>query len=252
MQQLFTSAGRKPAAGDYALAVGVHSALTARIAETAGFDAVWVSGLEVSTEKGLPDFNLITIPEMAACVHEVRRSCALPIMVDADNGYGSGDTWVRAAQEYAAAGAGAMCVEDYQFPKRNSFFRGVDRELEDLSVFARRIERMKRSVPEIKLIARTEALVAGLGPAEAKRRARAYVAAGADALFIQTIASTVPEFISVLGSLRGLVPIVVTPTKMAESEASELHEFGADVIIYSNVVIRTMIIALRQSLTVLR
>jgi phosphoenolpyruvate phosphomutase len=237
---------------DYFLAVGVHSAITARLAELAGFDAVWVSSLEVSTEKGLPDFNLITIPEMAMCVREVRRTTALPILVDGDNGYGSGDTWVRAAQEYAAAGAAAMCVEDYRFPKRGSFYNDVDRGLEDLPVFARRIERVKKAVPELALIARTEALVAGLGAAEAKRRARAYVAAGADALFIQTIGSTISEFISVLDSLKGLSPIVVTPTKMAETGAAELHQMGADVIIYSNVVIRTMITALRASLTELR
>jgi 2-methylisocitrate lyase-like PEP mutase family enzyme len=238
--------------GDYAIGVGVHSAITARIAERTGFDVLWLSGLEVSAERALPDLNVITLTEMAAELREVARASSLPVFVDGDNGYGSDELMLRAACMFAEAGATAMCVEDNEFPKRNSFYRGVGRSLEDVRVFARRIELVRGRVPQLKLIARTEALVAGLGPDEAVIRARAYVDAGADAVFIQTITSTVGEFELVLERLRGTIPIMVTPTKMPGVLAADLHQMGADVIIYSNVVMRTVIASLERCLSDLR
>jgi 2-methylisocitrate lyase-like PEP mutase family enzyme len=97
---------------------------------------------------------------------------------------------------------------------RNSFYKGVGRRMEDVRVFARRLERVRLRVPDLKLIARTEALVAGLGSDEAVIRARAYADAGVDAIFVQTITSTVREFEMVLDRLKGTIPIVVAPTKM--------------------------------------
>jgi 2-methylisocitrate lyase-like PEP mutase family enzyme len=238
--------------GDYAIGVGVHSAITARIAERAGFDVLWLSGLEVSAERALPDLNLITPTEMAAELREVARASSLPVLVDGDNGYGSDDSMLRAADMFAAAGATAICVEDSEFPKRNSFYKGVGRRLEDVRVFARRLERVRVRVPDLKLIARTEALVAGLGSDEALIRARAYADAGVDAIFVQTITSTVHEFEIVLERLKGTIPIVVAPTKMPAVLAADLHRMGADVIIYSNVVMRTMIASLERCLADLR
>jgi phosphoenolpyruvate phosphomutase len=98
--------------GAYAIGVGVHSAITARIAERAGFEVLWLSGLEVSAERALPDLNVITPTEMAAELREVVRASSLPVFVDADNGYGSDDSMLRAADMFAPAGATAMCVED--------------------------------------------------------------------------------------------------------------------------------------------
>ncbi len=238
--------------GDYAIGVGVHSAITARIAERAGFDVLWLSGLEVSAERALPDLNVITLTEMAAELREVARASSLPVLVDGDNGYGSDDSMLRAADMFAAAGATAMCVEDNEFPKRNSFYKGVGRPLEDVRVFAHRLERVRVRVPDLKLIARTEALVAGLGSAEAIIRARAYADAGVDAIFVQTITSTVREFEMVLERLKGTIPIVVAPTKMPGILAADLHRMGADVIIYSNVVMRTMIASVEKCLADLR
>ncbi|MDQ6878354.1 MAG: isocitrate lyase/phosphoenolpyruvate mutase family protein [Candidatus Dormibacteraeota bacterium] len=238
--------------GDYAVGVGVHSAITARIAERTGFEVLWLSGLEVSAERALPDLNVITLTEMAAELREVVRASRLPVFVDGDNGYGSDELMLRAAGMFAEAGATAMCVEDNEFPKRNSFYTGVERSLEDIRVFARRLELVRVRVPQLKLIARTEALVVGLGADEAVSRARAYADSGADAVFIQTLTSTVAEFESVLERLRGTIPIMVTPTKMPGVLAADLHRMGADVIIYSNVVMRTVIASLERCLADLR
>src|SRR2546430_1988458 len=118
-------------AGCPVLGVGVHNAITASLVERAGFDVLWLSSLEVSTAKLLPDANVITFSEVAHTIREIRRATTLPIIVDADNGYGSDETAMRAAQEFRDAGATAICLEDNAFPKRGSFYTGVGRQLED-------------------------------------------------------------------------------------------------------------------------
>lgn len=240
--------------GAYVLGVGVHNAATARLAERSGFDVLWVSSLETSTAKMLPDANVITFTEMADVVRDIRRATSIPVLVDADNGYGSDETAVRAAQEFYSAGATAMCIEDNAFPKRCSFYEGVNRLLEDPDTFCRRIEAVRTAVARdrLEIIARTEGLVAGLGVQETVERVRAYVNAGADAIFVQTNKLTIREFELVLNETRGLAPIVVTPTALPEVSASQLHALGADVVIYSNVVIRTITKALSDTLANLR
>src|SRR5437660_3286386 len=91
--------------------VGVHNAVTAELVERAGFDALWLSSLEVSTSKLLPDANVITFSEVAQILREIKSKVTLPIIVDADNGYGSDETAMRAAQEFRDAGATAICLE---------------------------------------------------------------------------------------------------------------------------------------------
>lgn len=239
--------------GHYALGVGIHNAITAGLAERAGFDALWLSSLEVSTAKLLPDANLITFTEVTSILREIRRATTLPIIVDADNGYGSNETAIRAAQEFMFAGATAICFEDNAFPKRGSFYEGVSRRLEDTDTFCRRIERVRQAVDgHAEVIARTEGLIAGLSVNETIKRVRAYVKAGAHAVFIQTNSVREADFRTVLSEVRMLAPIVITPTTLPETPASEFHAQGADVIIYSNVVMRTIARAISRTLTELR
>ena len=122
-----------------AIGVGVHDGLTARLAEIAGFDLVWVGSLEVSARFGFPDRNLITSPEMASVISEVRAATDLPIFVDADNGYGSDLTAMRAAALFEAAGAQTMVIEDNAFPKENSLVVGHSRQLVDVDSFVTRL-----------------------------------------------------------------------------------------------------------------
>lgn len=227
----------RPATG-----IGVHDAITASLVERAGFDVLWLSSLEVSTAKLLPDANVITFSEVAHLLREIRRATKLPIIVDADNGYGSDETAMRAAQEFRDAGATAICIEDNAFPKRGSFYTGVERQLEDRDIFCRRIKKVRHVVGNrLDIIARTEGLIAGIGAGETIKRAYAYREAGADALFVQTNATTAEAFKSVLGEVKALAPVVVTPTTLPEYSTTRLHTMGADIIIFSNVVMRTII-----------
>ncbi len=122
--------------------VGAHDALTALLVERAGFDLVWLGSLEVSSRLGIPDRNLLTPTEMAMVVREVRAAITLPIYVDADNGYGSDLTAVRAIELFASAGAHTVCIEDNAFPKRNSLSTAGSHELLGAEVFAARLERL--------------------------------------------------------------------------------------------------------------
>ncbi len=237
----------------YVLGAGVHNAVTASLVERAGFDILWLSSLELSTEKLLPDANVVTFSEVADVLREIKRATTIPIFVDADNGYGSDETAIRAAQEFRFAGATAICLEDNAFPKRGSFYKGIDRHLEDMETFCQRIQRVRRAVgSHLEIIARTEGLVAGLGTRETIERARAYINAGADAIFVQTNQSTVEDFASVLSEIKGLAPIVTTPTALPQLTAAQLHTMGVDVIIFSNVVMRTIVRTVSEILADLR
>lgn len=239
--------------GQYVLGVGVHNPVTAGLVERAGFDALWLSSLEMSTSKLLPDANVITFSEVAQILREINSTTTLPIIVDADNGYGSDETAIRAAQAFRDAGATAICLEDNAFPKRGSFYTDVERQLEDIDTFCRRIQKVRRAVGNrLDIIARTEGLIAGVGMRETIERAYAYVEAGADALFVQTNTSTAEDFIRVLSEVKALAPIVTTPTALPDLSATQLHALGTDVIIFSNVVMRTIIKAVSEILSELK
>lgn len=233
--------------------IGVHDAITASLVERAGFDVLWLSSLEVSTAKLLPDANVITFSEVAQLLREIRRATKLPIIVDADNGYGSDETAMRAAREFRDAGATAICIEDNAFPKRGSFYTGVERQLEDMATFCRRIKKVRRVVGnQVDIIARTEGLIAGIGARETIKRAFAYREAGADALFVQTNATSAEAFKSVLEEIKALAPVVVTPTTLPKYSTTRLHAMGADVVIFSNVVMRTIIRSVSEALSTLK
>ena len=236
--------------GRYALGAGVHNAITASLVEHTGFDILWLSSLELSTAKLLPDANLITFSEVANVLSEIKQATNIPIFVDADNGYGSDETAMRAAREFCSAGATAMCLEDNAFPKRNSFYAGINRHLEDSDTFCQRIKKVRRTVgSNMEIIARTEGLVAGLGIKETIERALAYRDAGADAIFVQTSNASLEDLAAVLSEIRSFTPLVTTPTTLSEVSATQLHALGVDVIIFSNVVIRTILQAVSQTLT---
>src|SRR5262249_4209680 len=109
------------AAGIPLRAVGAVNALAARVAAEAGFDALWVSGLEVSASLGLPDENVLGSRDLADVVLALGRAAGLPVIVDIDNAGGSAATARRFGDDLARAGAAALCVEDSAYPKVNSF-----------------------------------------------------------------------------------------------------------------------------------
>ena len=152
------------------VAIGAHDALSARLIERAGFDAVWASGFAISAAQfALPDANVLTMTENLEVIRHICQATHLPVIADIDNGYGNAVNVMRTITEYEAAGVAAISIEDNIFPKRCSFYSGVQRELVSVAEHCGKIQAAKRAQrsADFMVIARTETLIAGWGMEEA-------------------------------------------------------------------------------------
>lgn len=228
--------------------VGVHDALGARLAEQAGFDAVWASGLEISASQGMPDADILGMTELLGPTVAMVRAVRAPVVTDCGAGYGSVHNVIYTVQRHEAAGVAALCFEDKIFPKRNSFVAGSQR-LAPVSEFVGKIRaaRSARRDPDTVIIARTEAMIAGHGLSEALRRAEAYADAGADALLVHDNAPTADRVLSFAAKWDRQTPIVAVPTTYYSTSVAELCDAGVKVIIYANHGIRASIAAVSQA-----
>lgn len=236
------------------LAAGAHDALSAKLAEEAGFDAIWASGFGISAVQAVPDANILTLTETLEAVRRICDAVSVPVVADCDNGYGNAINVMRTASEFERAGAAGICIEDNEFPKRCSFYAGVRRDLVPAEEHARKIEAAcsARHGRDFAVIARTEALIAGLGLEEALRRARAYAEAGADAVLVH---SKEPDFgeLRRFGELWTLdVPLVAVPTTYPGVGLDELLAAGFRMAIFANQPLRAAIVAMRDALRTLR
>ncbi|MEU6332500.1 alpha-hydroxy-acid oxidizing protein [Streptomyces sp. NPDC047049] len=227
---------------DLRMGVGVHSPITALLAEEAGADVLWLGSLEMSTSRGVPDREVLDPHEIAGIVRSVRAVTSLPIYVDADTGRGSDELAVLATKLYEEAGADAICVEDNLFPKRNSLDdRFGGRELLDPEAFAGRISAMAAARRSLKVIARTEALVAGHGTDAAVERLHRYAAAGADALFAQANRASADQLLPVVEKIAPLRPMVLAPTVLPDTDAEAFSAYGPVTVLFANVIMRSLV-----------
>jgi phosphoenolpyruvate phosphomutase len=236
-------------------AVGAHDALSARLIERAGFDAIWASGFAISASlKCIPDASFITSSEQLEVERNIAEAVTIPIIADCDTGYGNALNVMRTVNDRERAGVAAICIEDNVYPKRCSFYAGVRRELIPIEEHCGKIKAAKaaQTVPDFVVIARTEALIAGWGQEEALTRAEAYAAAGADAVLIHSKSSTFDELKTVAKSWSGRVPLVVVPTIFDQVTSEELEDAGFKIVIYANQMVRASIRAMRDALTVMR
>ena len=151
---------RKPA-----LAMAAHNPLAAKLAAAAGFDAIWGSGFELSASYAVPDANILSMSthlEMMRAIGEVQDA---PVIADIDTGFGNAVNVAYAVPRYVAAGVAAVVMEDKTFPKDSSLRADGRQELVPVSEFQGKIEAAKASASGALVVARTEALIAGLGQA---------------------------------------------------------------------------------------
>ena len=242
-----------------ALVLGAHDALSAKLAEEAGFDAIWASGFGISAVNALPDANILTMSETLDAVRRMSDAVRIPVIADCDNGFGNAINVMRTVAEYERAGVAGICIEDNIFPKRCSFYAGVRRELVPTDEHARKIQEAKasQSDPDFVVIARTEAFIAGWGTQEALKRARAYAAAGADAVLVHSKSSTFDElkdFTAAWDGSRpdGICPLVAVPTTYAGMTAADLAAAGFKLVIFANQALRAAVKAMRQALSTLK
>lgn len=237
------------------VAVGAHDALSARLIERAGFDAVWASGFAISAAQfALPDANVLTMTENLDIIRQMCRATNVPVIADIDNGYGNAINVMRTITEYEAAGVAAISIEDNIFPKRCSFYSGVQRELVSVEEHCGKIRAAKRAQrsADFMVIARTETLIAGWGMEEALQRATAYADAGADAILIHSKAPTAAEVTEFARRWSRGTPLVVVPTTYASTPLQALEADGFKMVIFANHPVRAAITAMKESLAMLR
>ncbi|MGH3261860.1 MAG: isocitrate lyase/PEP mutase family protein, partial [Trebonia sp.] len=188
------------------LAPGCYDALGARLVEEAGFPAVYMTGFgSAASRLGRPDVGLMSLPEMVDNAHRIVQAVDIPVIADADTGYGSPVNVIRTVQEYEAAGVSAIHIEDQVMPKKCGHMDG--KEVIPAGEMAAKVAAAvaARSSPDFLIVARTDArAVEGL--AAALERARHYRDAGADALFIEAPQST--DEIEAIARLFADVPLL--------------------------------------------
>jgi hypothetical protein len=189
-----TSAASKAAQLRALLATGpvvapfVFDGLQGRLAERAGFSVLYLTGFGTAASHGLPDLGLVGMSEMAATVAVVAAATGVPVVADADTGYGGVLNVMRTVRAYERAGAAGLHIEDQVWPKRCGFFAGKEVIGADVMVAKVRAACDARTSADTVIIARTDAL-APHGWDDVEQRARAYRAAGADLIFFLSTGS---------------------------------------------------------------
>jgi phosphoenolpyruvate phosphomutase len=224
------------AVGNVVRAAGAHDVLGARLAVRAGVEAIWASGFELSTAHGVPDASILTMSDLLDAAQSIAHGIApVPVIADCDTGFGSSANVIRMVQLFEAAGIAAVCLEDKQYPKLNSFVAGRQ-ELASVTEFVGKLLAAKNAQrdPDFVIIARTEALIAGGSVDEAIRRGQAYVRAGADALLIHDKSPTGSGVREVLARWRPPVPVIVVPTTYPAFGVAECQAHGISTVIWAN------------------
>src|SRR5512138_1432330 len=169
----------KVAVGRLVTLMAAHNPLSARLAEQAGFDGIWASGFELSAAYGVPDASLLSFTQHLDMTRAIIEQVNLPMVADLDTGYGNAINVGHVVGAYARAGSAAVVIEDKTFPKDTSLLAGARQELIRIEEFQGKIEAARAASEghDLLVIARTEALIADLGMAEALRRGAAYAEA---------------------------------------------------------------------------
>ncbi len=224
------------------VAPGVYDGMTALLAQRAGFEALYLSGAAVAyTRLGRPDIGLTSVTEMAEVMALIRDRVDLPVIVDADTGFGNALNAQRTLRLYERAGANALQIEDQTFPKRCGHLS--DKSLIPATEMTGKIAAMAdaRASAETLIIARTDA-IAVEGFAAAIDRAEAYVAAGADILFVEAPRSG-EELKSVADHFAGRVPLLANMVEGGATPirgAADLEALGFAIAIFPGGIVRAL------------
>ena len=234
--------------------IEAHNGLSARIGEEAGFAGLWASGLCLSAQYGVRDNNEASWTQVLEMLEFMADATAVPILLDGDTGYGNWNNVRRLVKKLEQRGVAALCIEDKLFPKANSFLAGEQQPLAPLEEFAGKIKAAKDAArdQDFALVARTEALIAGWGMAEALRRCEAYVEAGADAILIHSSHSAPDEVLAFRKAFGGRAPVVIVPTKYWRTPTQVFREAGFSLAIWANQMLRSALVAMQRTAQALK
>jgi phosphoenolpyruvate phosphomutase len=209
------------------VAAGAHDALSAKLVEQAGFDAIWASGFGLSAVRAVPDASILTMSETLEATRAMVEATSIPVIADCDTGFGNAINVMRTVADFEAAGVAAISIK---IAAAKAAQRGDD----------------------FVVIARTEALIAGWGKEEALSRARAYADAGADAILIHSKHPDLSELAEVAAAWDRQVPLVSVPTTYIGASLQELEQAGFKLVIYANQALRAALDAMKDALATLR
>lgn len=215
------------------------------------FDGIWSSSLTDSTSKGKPDIEAVDLTTRLQDVTNILECTTKPIIFDGDTG-GKIEHFVFTVRTLERLGISAVIIEDKVGLKKNSLFgTAAKQELDTIEHFCDKIRAGKGAqvTPDFMIIARIESLIAGHSMEEAHERADAYVKAGADGIMIHSknkSGEDIHEFITRFRQAHHRIPIVVVPTTYDHVTDTELSEWGANVVIYANHMLRSAYPAMKN------
>ena len=219
---------------------GAFDAMSAKLVENSGFDAIWAGSFGISATHALPDASILTMTEFLNVASNMEDACDIPIIADCDTGFGGPSNVSHMVKKYEKTGVAAVCIEDKTFPKQNSFLENSKQELLPEKEFVAKIIAAKEAKENsnFMIIGRTEALISGLGMKEAVKRANAYEKAGADAILIHSKQDSPEEIFEFSESWGGTLPLVVVPTSFPTVKLDELISHKIKMVIYANQTLR--------------
>jgi methylisocitrate lyase len=230
---------------------GVFNALVARIAEKAGYQAIYMSGGALSAAAGVPDIGLLTLPEFVDAARSIVEATALPLLCDADTGFGEAVNVERTVRLFETAGVAGIHLEDQQLPKRCGHLSGKSLVGADTMAAKIRAAAAARRDRDFVIIARTDARgVTSFDDAVA--RAKLYLDAGADMIFPEALA-TAEEFANFAKAVRA--PLLANMTEFGKGpnlDFAVLAEMGYRIVLYPLTAFRAALRAVQQTLEQLK
>jgi methylisocitrate lyase len=240
---------------------GAFNALAARAIAQAGCEGMYISGAATSVSAGVPDVGLLTLEHFCRVIREAYDASGLPLIADADTGFGESEMVRRTVVEYARAGAAGLHIEDQVFPKRCGHLDGkklipFDHACEKVTAAAKAARELQGSFAGFVICARTDARGVD-GFDAAVDRAAAYVKAGADMIFPEGLASE-DEFAKFAAAMRGKAPACRLLANMTEFgktpmiTAERFAKIGYQCVIYPVTLLRIAMGAVSKALATLK
>ena len=209
---------------------GSHNGMAALQAKAAGFEALYLSGAAISASMGLPDLGVITVDEVCFYIRQVSRASGLPVLVDGDTGYGEVLNVMHMVRAFEENGAAAVHIEDQLLPKKCGHLN--DKKLADSRDMAAKIAAAVRARRHLYIVARTDA-VASEGMDGAVARAKAYLQAGADAIFPEALTSA--DMFREFARRVPNVPLLANMTEFGRTPfftSAEFEQMGYKMVIW--------------------
>ena len=229
---------------------GAYDAMSAKLVEANGFDAIWAGSFAISAIHNVPDASILTMTEFFDAASNMAQSCEIPVIADCDTGYGDANNVRHLVKKYENAGIAGVCIEDKTFPKQNSLLKDGNNQLLSEKDFVAKILAANdvKQNKAFSIIARVEALISGIGMEEALKRAYAYEKAGADLILIHSKKISPEEIFEFSESWKGSSPLVVIPTTYYSVKIDELISHNIKMVIYANQTLRAAHLAMNNLL----